>query len=124
MLDGDGDTDERDQRWNGPKLSHHMVNPAKQNRRPIARAAVVEADSSSGDARHVGRMKPLLAGVDLELHFLAFGETLEAVHLDRGEMDEHIFSVVLLNEAISLGVIEPLHLPSRSEERRVGKECR
>src|ERR1041385_2452802 len=57
-------------------------------------------------------MKPLLAGVDFELHLLAFGETLEAVHLDRGEMDKHIFSVVLFNEAVSLGVIEPLHLPS------------
>src|ERR1043166_8296791 len=57
-------------------------------------------------------MQSFLAGVDLELHLLTFGEALEPIHLDGGEVDEHIFSTVLFDEAITLGVIEPLHLPS------------
>src|SRR5690606_6616697 len=48
----------------------------------------------------------------LELHILPFGEGLEPLHRDRGEVHEHVLAVGLLNEAVALGVIEPLHLTS------------
>ena len=43
-------------------------------------------------------------------HDLTFGESLEAVHRDRGEVDEHVLAAVLFNEAVALGVVEPLHV--------------
>src|SRR5277367_1014799 len=58
---------------------------------------------------HVGGVqsfRPLLA---LELDGLAFVEALIAVFLNRGEVDEDIFSSRALNEAITLGPVEPLH---------------
>src|SRR5215831_15766294 len=64
------------------------------------------------DADHVRGVEPFLAGADLELHFLSFGERLEPFHTDGGEVDEDVLTAVLLNEAVPLGVIEPLHLTS------------
>jgi len=57
-------------------------------------------------------MQPFCPLLDFELYQLTFGEGLEAVHLDCGEMDEHILATILLNEAVAFGVIEPLYLPS------------
>src|SRR5208282_523866 len=39
-----------------------------------------------------------------------FLQTLEALHLDRGVMNEHVGSSILADEAIPFRVIEPLHL--------------
>src|SRR5215831_21281365 len=64
------------------------------------------------DADHVRSVEPFLAGADLELHFLSFGERLEPFHTDGGEVDEDVLTAVLFNEAVPLGVIEPLHLTS------------
>src|SRR5947207_14771678 len=69
------------------------------------------------DANHVRGVQPFVASLHLELHYLPFSERLEAVHLDGREVHEHVLAAVLFNEAVPLGVI-------RSEERRVGKECR
>src|SRR5687767_11651312 len=66
---------------------------------------------SSGDALHVRRVQSLVAGADLELDFLSLGERLEPVHLNGGEVYEHVFAAFLFDEAITLGVIEPLHFP-------------
>src|SRR5688572_18706157 len=63
-------------------------------------------------ASDVRCVESLFSGTDLELHLLSLGERLESVHLNRREVHEHIFTAFLLNEAVSLGVIEPLHLPS------------
>src|SRR5437667_12859210 len=57
----------------------------------------------------VRRVQPFLASLHLELHDLALGEGLESVHLDGGEVHEHVLAAFLLNEAVALGVIEPLH---------------
>src|SRR5262249_40048783 len=64
------------------------------------------------DAGDVCGVQSLLASTNLELYFLTFGECLETFHTDSREVNEHIFPAVLLNEAVPLGVIEPLHLPS------------
>jgi hypothetical protein len=55
-------------------------------------------------------VEPLVALLHFELHDLTLGERLEAVHLNRREMHEHVFAALLLNEAIAFGIIEPLHL--------------
>src|SRR5882672_3076917 len=61
-------------------------------------------------AHHVRGVEPLVTLLHFELHHLAFGERLEAVHLDGREMHEHVLATLLLNEAVALGIIEPLHL--------------
>src|SRR5207249_1691794 len=78
--------------------------------------------SSPSDVR---RVKAFLAGADLELDFLSLGKSLESVHLDRREVNEHVFAAFLLNEAVPLGVIEPLHLPfgHRAASCWVNRSC-
>src|SRR5690349_2789781 len=63
------------------------------------------------DAGHIRRVEPFLAGPDLEFDFLTLGERFETVHRDRGEVHKDVLAAVLFDEAIALGVIEPLHLP-------------
>src|SRR5437879_11861589 len=71
-----------------------------------------------GDANGVGSLhandvhgvQPLVPGLHLELHRLPFGESLEPVHLDGRKMHEHVLAAILLNEAVVLRIIEPLHL--------------
>src|SRR6185437_13854298 len=76
------------------------------------RSAVEWSVSGSGLHDAVGR-KPLLSRLELEFHRLTFCESLESVHLNRGKMDEHILALLLFNETVTLGVIEPLHLSLR-----------
>src|SRR5690606_29790511 len=66
----------------------------------------------ASDPRDVRRLEALLGLPDLELDLLALGERLEAFHVDRGEVHEHVLAVGLFNEAIALGIIEPLDLTS------------
>src|SRR5690349_1311319 len=63
-------------------------------------------EAPSSDADDVRRVKPLVAALDLELDELSFGEGLEALHGDGGEVNEDVLPSLLLNEAIALGVIE------------------
>jgi hypothetical protein len=63
--------------------------------------------ASSGDVDFVC-LQALLALHDLEANFLAFGEALEAVALDRAEMHENIRAIVTADEAETLGIVEPL----------------
>src|SRR6266496_1898361 len=61
-------------------------------------------------AHHVGGVQPFVALLHFKLHHLALRERLEAVHLDGREVHEHILATLLFNEAVALGIIEPLHL--------------
>src|SRR2546428_11413294 len=65
-----------------------------------------EAGLPANDVRGV---QPFLASLHLELHDLTLGEGLEPVHLDGLEGYEHVLAAFLLNEAVTLGVREPLH---------------
>jgi hypothetical protein len=56
-------------------------------------------------------MEALRTSFDIELHLLSLGKALETVHLDSGEVYEDIFAGILLDEAVTLGVIEPFDLP-------------
>src|SRR5438445_3283031 len=89
----------------------------QKNNRPQTTAPPCEARAGLSEWRaerlhsdDVRRVKPLLAGFHLELDDLSFRQRLEAVHLDRREVDEHVLAALLLNEAVPFGVIEPLHL--------------
>ena len=46
---------------------------------------------------------------DLELHHLSLRQRFVTIHLNRGEMDEDVFSRLALDEAIPLCRVEPLH---------------
>src|SRR5437773_10925792 len=61
-------------------------------------------------ANDVRGVQPLLSGLHFQLHRLPFAERLEPVHLDRREMHEDVLATFLLNEAVPLRIIEPLHL--------------
>src|SRR5260370_17067044 len=62
------------------------------------------------DLADVLRLQPLGALGDLELNRIALGETTEPLSLDRREVDEHIWTRLLRDEAKALRVVEPLHL--------------
>src|SRR5436309_903982 len=69
--------------------------------------------SSSGEAlraHDVRRVQPFLPSEHFEFHGLTLGECLEAIHLNRREMHEHVLAAFLLDETIPLRVVEPLHL--------------
>jgi len=79
---------------------------------------VLEAEAA---AHHVGKAALDLLAVanhkdhgalgallDGELHLLALFEGLEAFALDGGEVDEHVVPAVAADEAVALGVVEPL----------------
>ena len=65
----------------------------------------------SAHALHVGGVKPLGTCLDLELDLLSLGKRLEPFHADRGEVNEDVFAPLLLDEAVTLGIIEPFHFP-------------
>ena len=64
------------------------------------------------DPRDVCGVESLRAALNLELYHLSFRKAFKTIHLDRGKMHEDVFAAFLLNEAVALGVIEPLNLPS------------
>src|SRR3990172_11537052 len=80
---------------------------------PSARAAAAAQRQAAAarllHARHVFREGPLEPLVNIELDPLSLGEGAIAVSLDRRVMNEDIHSFIELNEAESLGFIEPLH---------------
>src|SRR5690349_8049727 len=61
---------------------------------------------SSDDVR---RLQALRSLKDFEFYCLAFVQGPIAIFLDDGEMDEHVLPGRPLDEAITLGSIEPLH---------------
>ncbi len=52
----------------------------------------------------IGGMEPFASGLNFEFHFLSFGQSLEAVHRDRREVHEDVFTTFLFNEAIALAL--------------------
>src|SRR5437016_5396852 len=45
---------------------------------------------------------------NLELHLFPFTKGLEAVALDRREVDKNVFATIASNEAIALAIVKPL----------------
>src|SRR2546427_9834441 len=61
------------------------------------------------DLADVLRLQALGTLRDLELHRVALGQAAEAFGLDRREVDKHVRTRLLRDEAKALRVIEPLH---------------
>src|SRR2546425_4157796 len=62
------------------------------------------------DFGDVGRLKTFGSLGHLEFDRLTLLKGLVSVTLDRGEMDEDVRPILLLDEAVTLAVVEPLHL--------------
>ena len=67
---------------------------------------------------YVDRLGAFVSAFDVEIHFLAFGQSPETVHLNSREMYEYIFTARPLNKAVTFSVVKPLHLASCSHRIR------
>src|ERR1700723_1700692 len=65
-------------------------------------------DLSGVSFGHVRRLRPFLPLGDFELHRIAFLQALVSLGTDRAVVDEDIRPIRPTDEAISLGVVEPL----------------
>ena len=93
------------------------MNP--KNPRPDHRTGIIPGTTAafgSVHLDHIGGLRPLGPLHDLELDLLPLAQRLEAILLDGRKMDKHIFATVLLDEAIALAVVEPLHATDRHFE--------
>jgi hypothetical protein len=59
-------------------------------------------------AADVCRLRTFWAFRSFKLHPLTLGKALKALSLDAGVVDKQVWAIVLGNEAIPFGVIEPL----------------
>jgi hypothetical protein len=55
------------------------------------------------------RLRAFLALDDVELHIIAFFQSLVAIQLDCRVVNENIWPVVASDESVALGVVEPFH---------------
>ena len=62
----------------------------------------------SGGLGYIGRLRPFLSLNNLKLHLIALLQALVAFSGDGAVVDEYIRSIFAAEEAISLGVVEPL----------------
>jgi hypothetical protein len=51
-----------------------------------------------------------LARCDIETYPITFGERFESIALDLGKVDEHVWSIVLLDKTETLCIVKPFHL--------------
>src|SRR5579863_2314107 len=70
---------------------------------------------SSGNVFGLIALRPLF---DLKLDHLAFVQCLVSVHLDGGEVDEHVFARLALDEPIAFGSVKPFHYTLFSAQLR------
>src|SRR5258708_28823684 len=66
------------------------------------------SDLRSGDLGYIGRLRPLLSLDDLKLHLVALLQAFVALGGDCAVVNENIRSIVAAEEAVTLGVVEPL----------------
>src|SRR3989338_6297995 len=76
-------------------------------------APVKRTDARSADLADVRGLETLGAFLDFELHFVTFGQRAEPFRRDRRVMHEDVRATILLDEAETLRVVEPLHLALR-----------
>ena len=74
--------------------------------RPRCYAVIPRGELSLADVR---RLQALRALRHVELNALTFGQGLEAVALNGGEMDKHVLATFLRDKAETLRLVEPLH---------------
>jgi len=52
-----------------------------------------------------------LTRCDIEAYPISFGERFEPVTLDLGKVDEHVWSIILLDEPEAFCIVKPFHCP-------------
>ena len=88
-------TDERRER-NQNRAGHRLFAGVAK------RCPVSGCEQGSGDQANLLRLRALLALRDLELDALSVFKQLVAVHLDRGEVDEHVRASIDCDESVAL----------------------
>src|SRR5262245_30199189 len=98
-----------------------MVDPARVPRGPerspekhegVAEATPSGVHRTNGgrlDGPDVGRLITLGAGHHVELDLLTLGQRPEPLGTDRGVVDEDVAPILARDEAVPLGIVEPLH---------------
>jgi hypothetical protein len=61
-----------------------------------------------GYLHYVCGLWSLWAVFDCEFNLVAFRQGLEAIRLNRGKVDKHVFAAIARDKAIALGIVEPL----------------
>src|SRR6266567_6322313 len=95
----------RSKSWTSAKIGGENDDAILSAWSPLVKAG----RSGLRDAENVGRAQPFGALLAFKLNGLAFIQGLVTLLLDGGEVDEDIFARVALDEAITLGAVEPLH---------------
>src|SRR5690349_35463 len=94
-------------------LSSLLINLSKVDLGGTARCAETQKahrPATGGlSSSHVGRLQSLRPTRHFELDPRTLLEAAVALRLDRREVHENVFSILPLDEAISLGCIKPLH---------------
>jgi hypothetical protein len=91
--------------------SSWLLSNQKKPRQPAGLFVALYRLHSS--ARYVLRLGTFGTLDDGERYRITLGQSLEAIHLDGGEVNEHIRTSILLDETESFGIIEPLDLALR-----------
>jgi hypothetical protein len=94
-----------------PPVEKQLRDADGQKKAPLSGASFGRLSVLS-DFRHVCGLGSFLSLYDFELHFVPFGERLEAGSTDGAEMDENVRASLSRNEAKAFGVIEPLYRTS------------
>mgnify|MGYP007095239580 CR=1 FL=1 len=68
-----------------------------------------------GDFVDLAGLKSLGAFDYFELHFIALGKGPETRTFDGAVMNEYVFTVILLDESESFGLVEPFHLTFQNQ---------
>src|SRR5207245_7842074 len=88
------------QQWHSSSISGFARDGAPRRRRPVT--------NPLSDGYDVPSLGALLALARLELDARALGERLEALGLDRAEVDEHVLAALVRgDEAVPLRAVEP-----------------
>jgi hypothetical protein len=67
------------------------------------------ANSLTAGLRNVCRLRAFRPLHDLELHRISFLQGAVSISCDGGIVNEHIWTVIAPDEAVSFGIIEPLY---------------
>jgi hypothetical protein len=80
----------------------------KQNAATEAVAAVIKKGTAGSRERYVLGLRAFLALRDVELYFLAFGQSFKSRTVDRAEVNEDVRTTFLSDETETFGFVEPL----------------
>ena len=83
----------------------------KKAPRPGSRSLAGPSDVGALGAYYARRLRSLVGVSNLELHLFAFSQGSKTLGLDGREVNKDVFTVRLLDEAVSFRVVEPFYGP-------------